>query len=248
MQFEHVVPRARVLGTGSYVPETIRSNEDLEATFDTTATWITSRTGILRRRIAAEGETTSDMATAASRRAIEAAGLTVADLDLIIVATSTGDAPLPATAVYLQQKLGADLIPAFDVNASSTGFLYALCMADQFVGVGTYNTVLVVGADCPSRALGPDDRTGAVLFGDGAGAVVLGPTRDERGILSARIHADGCLSDLMRIPGGGSAEPMTEEALAQGRHFLELDGPALGRVTVKHLTSTSMMALKAARL
>jgi len=248
MHLEHVVPRSRILGTGSYLPEQVVSNLDLEERFGTTTAWVEKHTGILRRRIAAEGETTSDMAAVAARRAIEAAGLSVADLDLIILATSTGDSPLPASAVHLQKKLGADLIPAFDVNASSTGFLYGLSIADQFVAAGTYKTVLVVGADCPSRILRPADRTGAALFGDGAGAVVVGPTRDDRGILSCRIHADGSLAGLMQVPGGGSAEPMTVEALEQGRHYLEVNGRELYTVTVKHLTSYSMQALKAAKL
>lgn len=248
MHLERVVPRTRILGTGSYLPAQVVTNLDIEERFETSASWIEAHTGILRRRIAAEGETTSELAAAAARRAIEAAGLSVADLDLIILATSTGDSPLPACAVHLQQKLGADLIPAFDVNASSTGFLYGLSIADQFIAAGTYKTVLVVGADSPSRILRPADRTGAILFGDGAGAVVLGPSHDDRGILSCRIHADGSLADLMKVPGGGSAEPMTVEALEQGRHYLKIDGRGLFGVTVKHLTSYSMQALKAARL
>ena len=241
-------PRSRIIGTGSYLPERVVDNSELEGRLETTAEWIVEHTGIERRRVAAEGESTSDMAAAAARRAIEASGLTVADLDLIILATSTGDSPLPACAVHLQQKIGADLIPAFDLNASSAGFLYALTVADQFIGAGTYKTVLVVGADLMSRVVRPNDRSAAVLFGDGAGAVVMSTSTESRGILSSRIHADGAMTELMTVPGGGSAEPLTEESLEAGKHFLHLDGHPLLEITVKHLTTYSMHALKAARL
>ncbi|MBK8255293.1 MAG: ketoacyl-ACP synthase III [Polyangiaceae bacterium] len=244
-----IEPRTRILGTGHYVPAHIVENAELERELSTTGEWIEKHTGIRRRRIAAEGEVTSDMATAASRLAIEAAGLTVADLDMIIVATVSGDSPMPATAVHLQQKLGADLIPSFDLNASFAGFLYAMTVADQFIAAGTYKTILVVGADLMSRRIDPLDRTTRPFFGDGAGAVVLGPAQgDGRGILSSKIHADGTLAHLIGIPGGGSAEPMTAERFANKRHALKMDGHELLQITVKHLTSYSMQALKAAGL
>lgn len=244
-----ITPRSCIIGTGSYLPERVMENAELEGRLETTAEWIVEHTGIERRHVAAEGESTSDMAAVAARRAIESSGLTVADLDLIILATSTGDSPLPACAVHLQQKIGADLIPAFDLNASSAGFLYALTVADQFIGSGTYKTILVVGADLMSRVVRPNDRSAAVLFGDGAGAVVMSPSKGEgRGILSSRIHADGAMTELMTIPGGGSADPLTEEALEAGKHYLHLDGHPLLEITVKHLTTYSMHALKAARL
>jgi len=246
---EHIVPRTRIIGTGHYVPKPVVDNLALEERLNTSDAWIRERTGIVRRHVAGEGEVTSDMAATAGRRAIESAGLSVADLDLIILATSTGDSPLPATAVHLQQKLGADLIPAFDLNASSSGFLYALTIGDQFIAAGTYKTVLVAAADMPSRIIAPDDRTGAAVFGDGAGAVVLSPASDDgRGILSSRIQADGGLADLMRVRGGGSAAPISESSLRDGQQFLEMSGSELFNVTVKHLTSYSMQALKAARL
>jgi 3-oxoacyl-[acyl-carrier-protein] synthase-3 len=189
------------------------------------------------------------MAAAAGRAAIEAARLSVADLDMIIVATVTGDTPMPACAVHVQQKLGADLIPSFDVAASSAGFLYALTIADQFIASGASRTVLVVGADLFSRAVDPTDRATAPLFGDGAGAVVLGRSDDDgRGILSSKIHADGALTSLFQVPGGGSAEPLTAEKLAAGRQYVRLEGRALFEATVKHLTTYSMQALKAAGL
>jgi len=149
----------------------------------------------------------------------------------------------------VQHKLGADLIPAFDLNASAAGFLYALTVADQFIAAGTYNTVLVVGADLMSRVVHPDDRTAGVLFGDGAGAVVLVPAIDERrGILASKLHADGSMASLMGIAGGGSAEPLTEQSVAEGKQFVQLQGKRLYAVSVRHMTTTSMQALKAARL
>jgi 3-oxoacyl-[acyl-carrier-protein] synthase-3 len=243
------VPSARILGTGRYVPARILTNAEIEARVDTTDGWIRQHTGIERRHIAAPGEATSDMAAAAGRSAIEAAGLTVADLDMIILATVSGDSPMPATAVHVQQKLAAELIPAFDVAASFAGFLYALTIADQFIAAGTFKTILVIGADALSRHVDPADRTGVSLFGDGAGAVVVGPAEDSRGILSTKIHADGTLARLLEIPGGGSAEPLDESTLAAKRNTLRMHGgPALYAITVRHLTSYSMQALKAAGL
>jgi 3-oxoacyl-[acyl-carrier-protein] synthase-3 len=244
-----IAPRTRILGTGRYVPARVVENAEIVRELDTTPDWIENHSGILRRHVAAPGECTSDMAAAASRCAIEAAGLTVADLDMIILATVSGDSPMPATAVHVQQKLGADLIPSFDVGASFAGFLYAMTIGDQFIAAGTYKTILVVGADLMSRRLDPHDRSTFPLFGDGAGAVVLGPaTDDRRGILSSKIHADGTLAHLVSIPGGGSAEPMTLERLAAKRQYLHMSGAELFQITVKHLTSYSMQALKAAGL
>jgi 3-oxoacyl-[acyl-carrier-protein] synthase-3 len=242
------MPRARILGTGRYVPARIVTNAEIEARVPTTDGWIRQHTGIERRHIAGPGEVTSDMAAAAGRSAIEAAGLTAADLDMIILATVSGDSPMPATAVHVQQKLGADLIPAFDVGASFAGFLYALTIADQFIAAGTCKTVLVIGADALSRHVDPADRLGLALFGDGAGAVVVGPAEGGRGILSTRIHADGTMAKLLEIPGGGSAEPLDAERLAQKRNTLRMEGPELFAITVRHLTTYSMQALKAAGL
>jgi 3-oxoacyl-[acyl-carrier-protein] synthase-3 len=249
MFLDNIEPRTRIVGTGSYLPERVVENAELEARLATTARWIVDHTGIERRRVAAPDEVTSDLAAAAARRAIEASGLTVADLDLIILATSTPDSPLPACAVHLQQKLGADMIPAFDLNASAAGFLYALTVGDQFIAAGTYKTVLVVGADLTSRSVRPDDRTTVALFGDGAGAVVLAPAADDgRGILSSRIHADGSMASLMTVPAGGSAEPLSRAAIEAGRQFVALEGRELFQISVRHLTTYSMHALKAARL
>jgi 3-oxoacyl-[acyl-carrier-protein] synthase-3 len=251
MTYPTRIPRSRILGTGRYVPAKVVTNAEIESRVATTDGWIRQHTGIERRHVAAPGEVTSDMAAAAGRSAIEAAGLTVADLDMIILATVSGDSPMPATAVNVQQKLGADLIPSFDVAASFAGFLYALTIADQFIAAGTCKTILVVGADLLSRLLDPNDRLTYPLFGDGAGAVVLGPASpggDGRGILSSRIHADGTMASLLEIPGGGSAEPMNPERLEERRHTVHLKGQELYAVTVRHLASYSMQALKAAGL
>lgn len=249
MAREPKIPRARILGTGRYTPKTVVTNAELAARLNTSDAWIQEHTGIERRHVIGAGEVTSDMAAAAGRSAIEAAGLSVADLDMIILATTSGDSPMPATAVNVQQKLGADLIPSFDLAASFAGFLFALTVADQFIAAGTFKTVLVVGADALSRHVDPNDRDTAPLFGDGAGAVVLGPSAgDGRGILSARIHSDGALSKLLTIPAGGSAAPMTPDALVAGKNRLQMSGHELLQVTVKHLTSYSMQALKAAGL
>jgi len=249
MPREARTPRTRILGTGRYLPQKVVTNAEIEARVDTTDAWIRQHTGIERRRMAGPGEVTSDMAAAAGRAAIEAAGLTVADLDMIILATASGDSPMPSTAVHVQQKLGADLIPSFDLAASFAGFLYAMTVADQFIASGTYKTLLVIGADLLSRLVDPTDRVTAPLFGDGAGAVVLGPAvGDGRGILSSKIHADGTMARLLELPGGGSAEPMTAERVQEKRNTLKLLGPELFNITVRHLSTYSMQALKAAGL
>jgi 3-oxoacyl-[acyl-carrier-protein] synthase-3 len=249
MSREAKIPRTRILGTGRYVPSKVVENAELASRLRTTDAWIREHTGIERRHVAADTEVTSDLAAAAGRAAIEAAGLTVADLDMIIVATVSGDSPMPATAVHVQQKLGADLVPSFDVGASFAGFLYAMTIADQFISAGTFKTILVVGADLLSRQLDPDDRTTAALFGDGAGAVVLGPaSEDGRGIMSTKIHADGTHASLLEVKAGGSAEPMTADKFAEGRHRIRMRGQELFNITVRHLTTYSMQALKAAGL
>lgn len=178
------LPKSRILGTGHYAPEKVVSNADLEKVVETSDAWITERTGIRRRHVVAEGEVTSDMAAHAARNAMAAAGLTIADIDMIILATISGDCPMPATAAWVQQKLGAENIPAFDVAAACAGFIFALTIADQFVATGTARRVLVIGAECMSSVLNWEDRTTCVLFGDGAGAIVLGPAEgDGRGLL-----------------------------------------------------------------
>jgi 3-oxoacyl-[acyl-carrier-protein] synthase-3 len=244
-----VVPRSRILGTGHYTPARVVANADLEKVVDTSDAWITERTGIRRRHVAADNEVTSDMAAAAGRRALEAAGLNVADLDMIIVGTISGDSPMPACAVHVQQKLGADGIPAFDISAACAGFVYGITIADQFIATGKAGCVLVIGVELLSRLLNWDDRTTCVLFGDGAGAVVLGPAKgDGRGILSTRIFTDGSLAGALLIPGGGSAEPLTPDGLDRKRNKVHMTGSEVFKTAIKNLTSASTIALKAAGL
>jgi 3-oxoacyl-[acyl-carrier-protein] synthase-3 len=242
-------PRSRILGTGAYTPERVLTNADLEKLVDTSDEWIRERTGIRERRIAADGETTSDMAAAAARRALEMANLTAADLDMIIVGTISGDLPMPACAVFVQKKIGAGPIPSFDVSAACAGFLYGLSIADQFIRSGAMKRVLVVGVELLSRILNWNDRTTCVLFGDGAGAVVLGPAEgDGRGVLSTRLYTDSTLAESLCIPAGGSKEPLTPEGLASSRNKVFMVGGDIFKVAVKNLTAASRSALTDAGL
>src|SRR6185436_15775039 len=214
-----------------YTPPNVVTNFDLEKVVDTSDAWIAERTGIRRRHYAGDNEVTSDMAAAAARQALEAAGLNVADLDMIIVGTIRGDSPMPACAVHVQQKLGADEIPAFDISAACAGFIYGLTIADQFIANGTANCILVVGVELLSRLMNWTDRTTCVLFGDGAGAVVLGPAKaDGRGILSSRIFTDGSLAGALQIPGGGAAEPLTAEGVSLQRNKVHMTGSEVFKV------------------
>jgi 3-oxoacyl-[acyl-carrier-protein] synthase III len=195
---------SRIAGTGSYLPEKVLTNADLEKIVDTDDQWIRERTGIQERRIAAEGETTSSMGVIAAQRAMEAAGVTAADLDLIVLGTTTPDFIFPSSACLIQEKLGALGIPAFDVNAACSGFVYALSVADKFIKSGSVKTALVVGSETLTRMVDWSDRTTCVLFGDGAGAVVL-KADTETGILSTHLHADGSKRHLLHNPVGVSA-------------------------------------------
>ena len=194
---------ARIAGTGSYLPEKVLTNDDLAKFVDTSDEWIASRTGIRERHVAAEGETTGDLAYHAAVRAMEAAGVEASELDLIVLGTTTPDLIFPSTACLLQARLGANGCPAFDVNAACSGFVYALSVADKFIRSGTVRTALVVGAETLTRMLDWNDRSTCVLFGDGAGAVVLKADEDT-GILSTHLHADGAKKELLWNPVGVS--------------------------------------------
>ena len=195
---------SRIAGTGSYLPEKVVTNDDLAKVVDTSDEWIHSRTGIRERRVAADDQTTSDMSYRAALKAIEAAGIDVAEIDLIVVGTTTPDYIFPSTACLIQQKLGISGCAAFDVNAACSGFVFALSVADQFIRSGTARTALVVGAETLTRMVDWTDRTTCVLFGDGAGAVVL-KADSQTGILSTHLHADGAKRDLLCCPVGVSA-------------------------------------------
>lgn len=241
-------PKTRILGTGRYAPARVVANADLEKIVDTSDAWITERTGIRRRHMASDGEVTSDMAAAAGRAALQAAGLNVADLDLIIVGTVTPDAPTPSCAVQVQQKLGADEIPAFDLSAACAGFIYGLTIADQFIRNGTARCVLVIGVELLSRILNWGDRTTCVLFGDGAGAVVLGQSKNGAGILATQLFTDGSLAGALHIPGGGAAEPYSTDVIEKSRHKVHMSGSEVFKTAVKNLTSASAAAVKASGL
>ena len=247
-------PKSRIVGTGRYTPERVLSNLELEKLVDTTDAWIRERTGIGERRIAAEGETTSDMAAAAARQALEMAGIPASKLSMIIVGTISPDTPMPACAVRVQQKIGASMIPAFDLSAACAGFLFGLSIADQFIRTGNAEYVLVIGVELLSRVLNWKDRTTCVLFGDGAGAVVLGPSGavegDARpsGILSTKICTDGSLAEALVIPAGGSREPITEEGLREARNKVHMSGQEIFKVAVKNLVSASKEAMESGNL
>ncbi len=218
---------SRVLGTGSYLPEKVLTNGDLEGMVDTTDQWIRERTGILKRHVAGPDETCVDLAEAAARNALDAAGLKPTDIDLIVMATTTPDQVFPSSACLLQQRLDIHGCAAFDVQAVCTGFVYAVAVADKFIRTGTSKCALVVGAETLSRLLNWEDRGTSVLFGDGAGAVILGAS-DEPGIISTHLHADGAYKDLLQVPAGiGNGQ--------RGSPFMEMRGNEVFRVAVTTL-------------
>jgi 3-oxoacyl-[acyl-carrier-protein] synthase-3 len=222
---------SRILGTGSYLPARVLTNRDLEKMVDTTDQWIVERTGIRERHIAADGETSCDLAEQAARRAIDAAGLKPVDIDLIVLATTTPDRVFPSTACLLQDRLDIHGCAAFDVQAVCTGFVYALAIADKFIRTGSARRALVVGTETLSRILNWKDRSTCVLFGDGAGAVVLGDS-GEPGIISTHLHADGQYKDLLTVPAGISQG--YDKVQAQEAH-LNMEGSEVFKVAVNTL-------------
>ena len=240
-------PQSRIVGTGAYAPERVLTNRDLEKLVDTSDEWISERTGIKQRHIARDDEAASDMALIAARRALESAGLAPSDLDMIIVGTISGDVPMPSCAAYLQRKLGAGPIPSFDVSAACAGFLYAMSIADQFVRTGVHQRILIVGVELLSRLVDWEDRTTCVLFGDGAGAAVMGPALgDGRGVLSTRLYTDASLTESLCIPAGGSRERITPEGLLQKRDKVQMVGKDIFKAAVKNMTQASRAALDTA--
>ncbi|WP_020649175.1 beta-ketoacyl-ACP synthase III [Solimonas variicoloris] len=229
---------SRIVGTGSYLPAQALSNQELESRIDTSDEWIFSRTGIRSRHVAAPDEKTSDLALNAARQALDAAGIEAAEVDLIVVATTTPDMMFPSTAALLQHKLGIKGCAALDVQAVCTGFVYALAIADKFVSSGQSKCALVVGAEVFSRLLDWSDRRTCVLFGDGAGAVVL-KRSDTPGILSTHLHADGSQSGILNVPGS------VHNGEIQGRAFVYMDGPAVFKFAVKVLDEVCREALDA---
>jgi 3-oxoacyl-[acyl-carrier-protein] synthase-3 len=222
----------RIVSSGIYLPEKVLTNFDLEKIVDTTNEWILERTGIHERRIVAEGEATSDLASRAAAAALETAGVAAEDVDLIVLATITPDSLFPATACHVQRNLGAVRAGALDVSAACTGFIYALSVGANAVRCGAARNVLVIGAEAMSRVVNWEDRGTCVLFGDGAGAVLLQPS-DEPSLLFEDLGCDGNLSDLIRMRGGGSRFPASPETVKNGYHFIEVRGREVFKQAVK---------------
>lgn len=238
---------ARISGTGHYLPERVLSNLDLEKMVDTNDAWIVERTGIKRRHLAADSEVTTDLALQASRNALAAAGLSVEDIDMIIFCTVTGDQVMPSSACVLQKKLGARQIMAFDLSAACSGFVYGVTVANQFIKTGLHKHILVIGAEVLHRYVNYKERETCILFGDGAGAVVL--SRSEPGqdsdILSCHMHSDGNLGDLFVLPAGGSAMPFTQEVLDNQMQYVKMKGREIFKNAVRTMTQCCQEALEA---
>ena len=230
---------ARIAGTGGYLPERVMTNQELEEMVDTSDEWIRDRSGIKRRHIAADGEKTSDMAVNAARKAIEAAGVSTDEIDLIIVATTTPDKVFPSTACIVQRQLGLKKIPAFDIHAACSGFIYALDVGNRFITTGGASTVLIIGSETYSRILDWTDRTTCVLFGDGAGAVVL-KASNEAGLIATHIHSEGEFEELLHVPAGISSgyEDVQREAA-----FIQMKGNEVFRKAVSTLGSIARETL-----
>ncbi len=233
-----------IISVGSYVPERVLTNADLERMVETSDEWITSRTGIKQRHIAADNEFTSDMAASAAIRALHGASLSAEQLDLIIVATITPDMMFPATACLVQQKIGAVRAAAFDVEAACSGFIYGLEIGQQFIMSRTYDTVLVIGAEKLSTIVDWKDRNTCVLFGDGAGAAILQHRPDAHGLLTACMGAEGDKAELLCMPGGGSRCPATQASVASGLHFLRMDGKETFKNAVTAMHTAGREALR----
>ena len=241
--------RTRIIGTGFAVPDQVVTNDDLAAQMDTSDEWIRTRTGIGERRWAREGETGAGLGLAASQRALEMAGLGVGDIDAIVFATSTPDHFAPGNGVYLQHMLGAGQIPALDVRAQCSGFVYALSVADAWIRTGSYRHVLVVGAEIQSTGMdvSTEGRNTAVIFADGAGAAVVGPSDGDRGILGFDLHTDGAYADKLWVDAPGSMyhPRITSEHLAAGRHLLQMDGKEVFRHAVARMPDSVRAVLAA---
>lgn len=239
----------RIAGTGSYLPEKVMTNHDLEKLVDTSDDWITSRTGIKERRIAADGEYTSHLAAKAAEKAMEQAGVTGADIDLVIVATITPDTLTPATACYVQQHIGALGAVAFDVSAACSGFIYALDIARHGVGSGAYRNALIIGAEKLSAFVDWTDRNTCVLFGDGAGAAVVAPSENGGGkVLSSKLGTDGAQAELLNIPGGGSACPVRLDSPESKQATLAMQGREVFKHAVNAMKKASIDAIEDAGL
>jgi 3-oxoacyl-[acyl-carrier-protein] synthase III len=239
------VKRARIIGTGSYLPEKVLTNADLEKFLDTNDEWIVSRTGIRERRVAADGEFTSDLAVKAARQALQMANTSAEEIDLIIVGTITGDFPWPATACLVQHQLGAVNASAYDISAACSGFVYAMDNAVNAIAAGRVKKALVIGAEILTRVIDWQDRNSCVLFGDGAGAVVLEAQDTEFGVLSTHLHSDGSYWELLYQPGFGSRHPATAAGVQDRLSFLRMQGNEVFKVAVRSLSEVALESLQA---
>jgi len=240
--------RIKITGTGFYVPDKVLTNFDLEKMVDTTDEWIVAMTGIKERRIASEDKAVSDLAIEASWITLKNAGLKVEDIDLIIVATSTPDTIFPSTACWVQKGLGADHIPAFDISAGCTGFLYGMILAEGLILSGINKRILLIGGELLTKVTNWKDRNTCVLFGDAAGAVILEESDDGSGMLSYYWKADGNLGNLLFQPAGGSRIPATAQSVAQDLHYLQMKGNEVFKHAVKRMGEAALVALKKAGL
>lgn len=240
--------KSRIIGTGSFLPEKVLTNTDLEKMVDTSDEWITTRTGIKERRIAREDEALSDLAVEASKNAIQMAQIKPEEIDLILVATVTMDQPIPATACFVQDRIGAKNAAAFDFQAGCTGFVYGLSIADQYIKNRTFKTILLIGGEVLSKILDWKDRSTCVLFGDGCGAVILRGEKGNKGILSTAIHADGSMADFITMPGGGSRIPASHKSIDDNLHVVKMKGNETFKVAVKRIEGACREALEMANL
>jgi len=236
--------RSRIIGTGSYLPLRVLSNKDLEKMVDTSDAWIVERTGISERRIASEDEAASDLACYAAEKAINDGGIKPSDIDFIIVATVTPDMLFPSTACLVQNRLGAKRAFAFDLSAACSGFIYALSVADQYIKSGMYQTGLVIGSDVFSKVTDWTDRNTCVLFGDGAGAVILKADTGDKGIVSSHLYSDGTSWDMLYVPGGGSRIPPGEDMINNRQQFVKMRGNETFKVAVNTMCASINDALK----
>jgi 3-oxoacyl-[acyl-carrier-protein] synthase III len=235
---------AAITGTGAYLPDRVLTNADLEKMVDTTDEWISSRTGIKERRVARPDQAASDLAREAAVRALENAGLPAAEVEMIVVASITPDMIFPSTACFVQHLIGAPRAFCMDIQAACSGFLYALNLAHHHVASGAVNNALIIGAEKLSCVLDWKDRATCVLFGDGAGAAVVQPCRSGKGVLSSVLGADGSLSNLLMLPGGGSRHPASEQTLRDGMHFLKMSGRDVFKHAVTRMTQAAKDALE----
>ncbi len=239
---------AGILGTGTALPSKVLTNRDLEKLVDTSDRWITDRTGIKERRQAVPGETTSKLSVEASRKALEMAGISAQDLDVVICSTISPDMPLPSTASFIQRELGARTVCAFDLAAACSGFLFGITVAEQFIKTGRAKYALVIGAELLSRYLDYKDRATCVIFGDGVAAGVLGPVEPPSGILAAELHTDGTYAEHLYIPAGGSAKPASCATVQAGEHYIKMRGNELFKVAVRSLEEVSRHVMEEAKV